>query len=527
LAAAFFGHPRGLATLFLTEMWERFTFYGMRALLVLFLVSAVSAGGFGLDDKTATAIYGLYNAAVYLAALPGGWIADRLIGAQRAVMAGGLAITLGNTLLAASTTPRGFYIGLVVIVLGVGLLKPNVSAIVAELYPEGGARLDSGFTIFYIGINIGGFLGPLVTGEAQILYGLRAGFGAAAFFMAVGVLQFYFTRRHLGGAGAYSPPGTAAARAPGIGAPALQGAAVGVPESATAEAAAVIASGKSNATRGRHWLQLWIGAGIGALVLAAASFGWIPVNAVGLARAITYVIVAMAVLYFLYYFFIADLTAEERRRGVVLVVLFVGCSLFFSGFEQAGSSMNLFAERYTNRTLEWLHFVVPTGWFQSLNSLFIFMFAPFFAWVWIALAKRNLNPSAPAKFAIGVMLMGSGFLVMAAAASIVASGSKVLPYWLILTYLLHTFGELCLSPVGLSYFTKLAPKRFVGQMMGMWFLATSLGNLVASLIAGDFDANNVAAMPGQYMRIVYFSVGLGALLLVISRPVKKLMGNVQ
>src|SRR5271170_7772370 len=186
-------------------MWERFTYYGMRAVLVLFLVAAVAGGGFGIDDKTATAIYGLYTAGVYLAALPGGWIADRLIGAQRAVLFGGLAITLGNALLAASTSPRGFYIGLVVIVIGVGLLKPNVSAIVADLYPEGGARLDSGFTVFYIGINIGGFLGPLVTGEAQILWGQRAGFAAAAFFMAVGVLQFYLTKRHLGSSGAYVP----------------------------------------------------------------------------------------------------------------------------------------------------------------------------------------------------------------------------------------------------------------------------------------------------------------------------------
>jgi proton-dependent oligopeptide transporter, POT family len=488
LSATFFGHPRGLATLFFTEMWERFTYYGMRAVLVLFLVAAVSSGGFGIDDRTATAIYGLYTAGVYLAALPGGWIADRLIGAQRAVLAGGLAITLGNTLLAVSTSPRGFYIGLFVIVLGVGLLKPNVSAIVADLYPEGGARLDSGFTLFYIGINVGGLLGPLVTGWAQIYFGLRAGFAAAALFMAVGVLQFYLTRRHLGAAGAYT--GSAAGRA-------------------------------------KEWRYLWVAVGLSALLLAAVSFGWIPVNAVGLAQVATYMIAGMAALYFLYYFVAAGLTAEERRRGVVLVVLFAGCTLFFSGYEQAGSSLNLFAQRYTDRTLAWLHFTIPAGWFQSLSSAFIILFAPFFAWGWIALAKRNLNPSAPAKFALGVMLMGCGFLVMAAAASIVASGSKVLPYWLILTYLLHTFGELCLSPVGLSYYTKLTPKRFVGQMMGMWFLALSLGNLVAGLIAGEFDVKNVAAMPGQYMHIVYFSVGLGAVLMILSRPVKKLMGNVQ
>src|SRR6202795_3575031 len=469
-------------------MWERFTYYGMRAILVLFLVAAVADGGFGIDDKTATAIYGLYTAGAYLASLPGGWIADRLIGAQRAVLAGGLAVALGNALLATSTSPRGFYIGLVVVVLGVGLLKPNASAMVADLYPEGGARRDSGFTVFYMGINVGGFLGPLVTGWAQVRFGPRAGFAAAAFFMAVGVLQFYLTRRHLGNAGAYPEP---------------------------------------SAARSRSWRQLWAAVGVAALLLAGVSFGFIPVNAIALAQAATYAIVAMAVLYFLYYFIAAGLGREERRRGVVLVVLFVGCALFFSGFEQAGSSLNLFAERYTDRALEWLHFVVPASWYQSLNSLFIFIFAPFFAWAWIALAKRNLNPSAPAKFAIGVMLMGSGFLVMAAAAAIVAGGSKVLPYWLILTYMLHTLGEVCLSPVGLSYYNKLAPKRFVGQMMGMWFLALSLGNLVASLIAGEFDDRHVAAMPGQYMHIVYFSVGLGAVLLVLSRPVKKLMGNVE
>jgi POT family proton-dependent oligopeptide transporter len=491
LSATFFGHPRGLATLFFTEMWERFTYYGMRAVLVLFLVAAVSTGGFGIDDKTATAIYGLYTAGVYLAALPGGWIADRLIGAQRAVLAGGLAITLGNALLAMSTSPRGFYLGLIVIVLGVGLLKPNVSAIVADLYPEGGARLDSGFTVFYMGINVGGFLGPLVTGAAQVYFGFRAGFAAAAFFMAVGVLQFYVTRRHLGSAGAYIA--STAAGSPG---------------------------------RTRQWLRFGVGLGLSALLLAAVSLGLIPVNAVGLAQAVTYVIVGVVLLFFLYYFIAAGLNAEDRRRGIVLVVLFLGSTLFWLGYEQAGSSLNLFAERYTDRTLGWLHFVIPTGWFQSLDSAFIFLFAPFLAWLWIALAKRHLNPSAPAKFAIGVMLMGAGFLVMAAAAAGVASGSRVLPYWLISTYMLHTLGELCLSPVGLSYYTKLTPKRFVGQMMGMWFLSLSLGNLLAGRIAGEFDANNVAAMPGQYMHIVYFAVGLGAVLLILSRPAKKLMGNV-
>lgn len=491
MSSTFFGHPRGLATLFFTEMWERFTYYGMRAVLVLFLVGAVSSGGFGIDDRTAVAIYGLYTAGVYLACLPGGWMADRLIGARRAVLIGGLLITLGNALLAASNAPRGFYLGLLVIVLGVGLLKPNVSAMVAELYPEGGARRDAGFTVFYMGINLGATLGPVVTGEAQTLIGPRAGFAVAALFMAAGVIQYVLTQHHLGTAGQLTPAGATSSQRGG----------------------------------GKPWLRLWIALALSTTLLAACTFGWLSVNPVGLAHASAFVISATAVLYFAYLFLAGNLSPGEKRRALVIVVLFLGSALFWSGYEQAGSSLNLFAERYTDRMLG--SFVIPASWFQSLNPAFIMAFAPLIAWAWIALARRHLNPSAPAKFAIGVILMGSGFVVMAVAASFVAHGSKVLPYWLIATYLLHTLGELCLSPVGLSYVTKLSPKRLAGQMMGMWFLSISLGNLAAGLIAGEFDANNLAAMPGQYMHIVYFSVGLGAVLLALSRPVKRLMGDVQ
>jgi POT family proton-dependent oligopeptide transporter len=488
VSATFLGHPRGLATLFFTEMWERFTYYGMRAVLVLFLVSAVAHGGFGMDDKTATAIYGLYTAGVYLAALPGGWIADRLIGARRAVLIGGIGIALGNGILAGSWSLHAFYLGLFVIVLGVGLLKPNVSALVAELYPEGGARLDAGFTVFYMGINLGATLGPFVTGEAQELIGPRAGFAVAGLFMALGLVQYQFTQHYLGNAGRAPHP------APGGGA--------------------------------KPWWQLWIGLGVLLLGLCACTLGWIELDPLRLAHASTLLIAGTAAAFFTYVFLAAGLSAEERRRALVIVVLFLGSALFWSGYEQAGSSLNLFAERYTDRQIG-AHFVVPAGWFQSLNPAFVIIFAPLVAWIWVALARRHLNPSAPAKFAIGVILMGSGFLVMAAAASVVAHGSKVLPYWLILTYLLHTFGELCLSPVGLSYVTKLSPQRLVGQMMGMWFLSLSLGNLAAGLIAGEFDANNVAAMPAQYLHIVYFAVGLGVVLLAVSRPVKRLMGDVE
>jgi len=486
LSESFFGHPRGLATLFFTEMWERFTYYGMRALLVLFLVSAVSSGGLGLDDRTATAIYGLYTAGTFLICLPGGWIADRLIGARAAVLIGGVGITLGNALLAMSTTARGFYAGLAVIALGVGLLKPNVSAIVAELYPEGGSRLDAGFMIFYVGINLGSTIGPLVTSAAQDHYGPRAGFGAAAIVMAIGVLQFLVTQSWLGSAGRRRPQGGAG-----------------------------------------PWIGVAVAAAGMALLGAALLAGLIPLDPRMLAGGASAGLVGVAVLYFAWYFSFGMVSADERRHGVVLVVLFAGCALFWAGYEQAGSSLNLFAERYTLRVYGAAHDVIPASWFQSLNPAFIILFAPLFTALWTALARRHREPSAPAKFGIGLILMGAGFVVMAVAALIVASGSKVLPTWLVMTYLLHTFGELCLSPVGLSYYTKLAPKRYVGQMMGMWFLALSIGNLLAGLIAGEFDADDVARMPSQYLHIVYFAIGSGVVLLLLSRPVKRLMGRVQ
>ncbi len=489
-----FGHPRGLATLFFTEMWERFTYYGMRAVLVLFLVAAVANGGFGIDDKTATAIYGLYTASAYLAALPGGWIADRLIGAQRAVIAGGVLIAVGNAVLAMAPTPQVFYLGLIVIICGVGLLKPNVSTIVADLYPEGGARRDAGFSIFYVGINLGALIGPIVTAWARARFGERGGFGAAGLFMALGVLQFLATRHHLGDSG----------RLPHV------------------------RSGEDMAAQQRRgWRQLLIGVAVVAVILACVVAGLIPVSPVSLAQATSYVILSMAIGYFIYYIGFAGLSREDRLRGVVMVVLFFGSALFWSGYEQAGSSLNLFAERYTDRVIGMLGVTIPTEWFQTLNPLFILLLAPVFASLWVNLGRRQLDPSVPAKFALGVLLMGVGFLIMVAASHLVAQGNKVSPNWLVMTYLLHTMGEMCLSPVGLSYFTKLTPKRFAGQMMGIFFLSLSLGNLFAGLIAGEFDASNLAAMPGQYLHIVYFSVGLGAVLLVLSRPVKKLMGQVE
>jgi POT family proton-dependent oligopeptide transporter len=493
--ATFFGQPRGLATLFFTEMWERFNYYGMRALLVLFLVSAVNEGGFGLDDKTATAIYGLFTAAVYILALPGGWVADRLIGAQWAVIAGGVLIALGSLLLAVPAAPGLFYVGLIVQICGVGLLKPNISAIVAALYPEGGARRDAGFSIFYMGINVGATVGPLVTGWLAITYGRRLGFLATSVVMTIGVIQFLMTRHYLGDAGLHPRTHDGQVLKRGF---------------------------------GPQWYGLIGGVAASALAIALVWIGVIPVDAVTLSRYTAGLIVVMAIAYFAYLLLFAGLDTIERNRVIVVLVLFVASATFWSGFEQAGSTLNLFAERYTDRVVDSLGgWTIPSEWLQAINPLFIIIFAPVFSWMWIALAKRNLNPSAPVKFASGLILMGLGFFVMVGAAKVLVAGGSPLPWWLIVTYLLHTFGELAVSPVGLSYTTKLAPQRFVGQMMGIWFLSVSFGNLIAGIVAGNFGSDNVATFPAQFMQVFLFAGGVAFVLLLISRPVKKLMGGVE
>lgn len=485
-----FGHPRGLMTLFFTEMWERFTYYGMRALLVLFLTDSVN-GGFGIDDRTANAIYGLYICASYILCLPGGWIADRLIGSRRAVWHGGALIAIGNLLLAIGTTQSTFYAGLIIVVCGVGLLKPNVSTMVADLYPEGGGRRDAGFTIFYMGINTGAFLGPIVTGLLRQYFGWRPAFLAGGLLMIVGLIQYKVFQRYLGDAGLRSSA----------------------------------ANSSSEATR-RSWMA--VGALLGVIVLSyvLVLFGVVTVNPLGLAQMTGVALVVVAVAYFGYMFLLAGLDRVERNRLWVILFLFIGCTLFWAGFEQTGASLNLFAERYVDRSIEALNFIMPTEWFQSFNAIFVIIFAVPFSMLWVGLAKRNMDPSAPAKFGIGLILLGLGFLFMVLAATVVSRGEQAMPYMLALTYLLHTYGELCVSPVGLSYVTKLAPTRFVSQLMGLWFLATSLGNLSAGLLAGMFESDNVAAMPGQFMNFVYFIVAAGIVLLLLSKPVKKLMGGV-
>lgn len=491
--AEVFGHPRGLVTLFFTEMWERLSYYGMRALLVLFMTDQVMNGGMALTDQTATAIYGIYTAAVYLVALPGGWIADRLLGAQRAVFVGGVIIMSGHFVLAIPSV-YAFFLGLLLVVLGTGLLKPNVSAIVGELYRPGDVRRDGGFTIFYMGINVGAFLGPLVCGtlgQSQ-QFGWHYGFAAAGVGMLFGVTQFWLTRGQLGQAGLL--PATT--------------------DDANHDAE----------KRRKGWIAVTISLLAVALVVALAFSGTLTFDPVRIAQQTTTLIVVMAFAYFSYVLLFGGLNTVEKKRIVVIITLFFGTAMFWSGFEQAGSSLNFFADRYT--VLNFGAFNIPSTWFQSLNAGFIVIFAPMYAWMWVALARRNLNPSTPFKFGLGLIGLALGFLVMVGASEIVAAGNQAFPSWLFFTYLLHTFGELALSPVGLSATTKLAPKRYVGQMMGIWFLGTALGNVVAGLIAGEFDAENVNAMPAQYMQIVLTTGGAGLIFLIFTKPIKKLMGGI-
>ena len=479
-----FGHPSGLATLFFTEMWERFSYYGMRALLVLFMTDLVARGGLGMTDATATAIYGLYTFSVYAVALPGGWIADRLTGQRNAVLYGGIVIAAGHFTLAIPTL-AAFYLGLLLIVLGTGLLKPNVSAIVGDLYPEGGARRDAGFSIYYMGINVGAFAGPLVCGYLGEEINWHLGFSAAGVGMLLGVVQYVWGWGRLGEAGLLR------AQEAGERARALRGLAGG--SGALAAVAVVLAA------------------------LHAA--GALTLSMLGVAQAASVLITILVILYFAYVFLLGGLDREERRRVAIIPLLLVAAAVFWSGFEQAGSSMTLFAERLTDRNV--LGRELPATWLQSVNPLFIIMLAPLFGALWLRLGARN--PSIPVKFTFGLVQLGFGFLVLAWGAAFAAEGGGVSPMWLVVTYFFHTTGELCLSPVGLSSITKLSPKRLVGQMMGIWFMASALGSLLAGLVAGLIESLPLPQLFGTVGLIV---AGAGLVLGLASGPVRRLAGSV-
>ena len=547
----FFGHPRGLSTLFFTELWERFSYYGMRALLVLFMTAEAVGNnpGLGLSVGEATAIYGLYTFFVYMLSLPGGWIADNIWGQRKAVLIGGIIIAMGHFSMAVPTTTF-FFIGLALIVIGTGLLKPNVSSMVGDLYPEGGAKRDAGFSIFYMGINFGAILGPLLCGLLGEGYNWHYGFTLAGFGMILGLISYRIGGKYLGTAGDLK---------------------VDVNPDTLAK---------------RSKIFYTVVSIIGALIVLLGflvSSGAIELALESLAGNLGLVAVVITIAFFGYIIFFGGHTGEEKKRLGVIFWLFILAAIFWSGIEQAGSSFNILASELENRSagpsvflggigalvltallavplgyytyktwvrediwsvakiavmftsvgllglVYWMLSQVGKGWeipastLQLINPSFIVIFAPIFGFMWTWLASKNANPSIPMKFALGLLGLSAGFFVLAWGSANASSTNLVSPAWLIVMYFLHTVGELCLSPVGLSSMTKLSPKSRVSQMMGIWFVAAALGNLIAGLVAGQLE--NLA--PASLFQAVALFVGGGGVIAILAAPsVKKLMGDI-
>ena len=469
------GHPRGLTTLFFTEMWERFSYYGMRALLILYMTAEVTSGGLGFDKKTAAGIYGAYTGSIWLMSLPGGWIADNVLGARNSVLVGGIIIALGHYSMAVPTIYT-FFIGLVLIVLGTGLLKPNASAIVGELYSPEDQRRDAGFSIFYMGINIGASTAPLVCSFLGEKIDWHLGFGAAGVGMTLGVIQYVLGRERLAHVGA--PPRQTSSetrRKIAIGASFMI---------ATSAAVGVLFFGPEIVVENNVWIM------VGAL---AVFLGWL---------------------------FLVFLKPEEKKPVAVIVILFLFSIVFWACYEQAGSSFNLFARDFTNRFVFGREF--PAGWYQAVPAVSVVILAPVFAWLWLKMGDRQ--PSSPSKFSLGLLFVGLGASLLAIASLFTAGGAKVGPWWLVGVYVLHTIGEVCLYPVGLSTTTKLAPQRLAGLMMGIYFLSISFGDFVAGKAASYFQGG---ALVGLFGKLAVASIIAALVLLALTPFIKKLMGKVR
>ena len=475
-------HPIGLRTLFLTEMWERMSFYGMRGILVLFMTASLIDGGLAIDAVSASAIYGIYSSSVYLVALLGGWIADRHIGQQNAILYGGLVIMIGHFLLA-FTNIETFYLGLIFVVLGTGLLKPNISAIVGGLYEKEQEKKEAGFTIFYMSINIGSVLGFFICGYLGESIGWHYGFGAAGIGMAFGLIQFIFTRKNLGEVGIK---------------PSIE-----LPKN----------------KKKKEIISLYLLSFVFMAILLMGIFGFWTFDPIPIANALTVIIISIAAIYFLYLFIFGNLNEDERKKIILILVLFFGAAFFWSGFDQAGSSFNIFAKEYTDRII--LGWEYPASWLQVLNPLLVVILSPFMAYLWIYLGKKMLDPSLPFKFGVGLILMAIGFIFIAIGANIALQEGMAGARWLLLTYLFHTLGELTLSPIGLAAISNLAPKRYVGQMMGIWFLASSLGAIIAGLLSGQATYDGLSSMPDLFNYIAIISAIGGLALILIAKPLNK------
>ena len=481
----FLGHPKGLFVCFATEMWERFSYYGMRALLILYLTKH-----WEFSDATSYLIYGAYTSLVYIMPVFGGMLADQILGSKKAVTYGAILLVLGHTGMAIESNQQIFYLSLALIVSGVGFLKPNISTMVGSLYEEGDPRRDSGFTIFYMGINIGAFSASLLCGYLGETYGWAYGFGAAGIGMLLGLIIFLWGQKYLQGLA--EPP---------------------------SEKYKEISMGISY----ENWAYI-----SGILMVLGSWFLVQNQEVVGtLLGGFGAICIAIWLIYALF-----KCSPEERDRLIVVGILILFSLIFWALFEQAGSSLNILTDRGVDRSI--FGWVVPASMFQSLNAGFIFTLAPFFAMLWIALAKRGMEPSTPLKFSIGIIFVGLGFLALVYGMG-TSSGIQTGVIWIILIYLLHTIGELCLSPVGLSSVTKLSPQRIVGRMMGMWFCASAAGYYVAGLIAratasegadvgdGTFSLIQKQAFMDVYLDVGLIAIGCGLLLAILTPILKKLM----
>tara|TARA_B100001778_G_C18583440_1_gene628636 strand:+ start:499 stop:1971 length:1473 start_codon:yes stop_codon:yes gene_type:complete len=478
----FFGHPIGLRTLFLTEMWERMSYYGMRALLVLYMTGAITGfnPGLGWSAIEANAIYGIYVGFVYFMVVPGGWIADNILGHQKAVLIGAIIIALGHFTLALPLT-QTFFLGLIFIVLGTGLLKGNISTIVGSLYKDNDDRRESGYTIFYMSINIGSTLGFLICSYLGEKIGWHYGFGAAGVGMTFGVYQFIKYRHLLGSAGAE-------------------------PNDMPDEK-------RSNLIK---WTKLSLV--FMFIVIGMGLFGLLSFEPRAFAENFAYFLTGVAGIYFIYLFVFAGLNSDERKNLLLLFVLFIGAAAFWSGFDQSASSLSIFARDYTDLTIA--GFAMPIGWLQFANPVLVVTFAPIFAGMWAYLGRVNMNPSLPLKFAIGLLFMALSFIVMIYAVRLAMVSAPVGMQWLLITYAIQTWGELALSPIGLAAFSKYSPKRYMGQMFGLWFLASAIGGVLAGLLGGDAMSDGLSSIQPIFAFMIQYYLIIAVILVALSFVIK-------
>lgn len=489
------GHPKGLYVLFATEMWERFSYYGMRALLVLYLTAQLASGGFALDRTSALEIYAIFTGLVYLTPIAGGLLADKLLGQRKAIFIGGILMALGQFTLAYSqlgdVAARTWllHLGLGVLIIGNGFFKPNISTMVGKLYSDHDPRKDSAFTIFYMGINLGAFLSPLVCGYLAADFGWAYGFGAAGVGMVLGTVWFAVQGRLLGNIG-FAPNRDASSKTP-------------------------------LSLAGKDWGQILLFvAGSLALVYGLLLL-WANIGE-GLKSGLTTALAIAGALALIYVIFSNTKgSIEWKRVGVIFVLCFFNI-FFWAGFEQAGGTFNLFAESNTDRLL--FGWEIPAAWFQSVNSIWIISLAPVISILWLRLSRIGKNPNIPVKFAFGLIFLGLGFVVMSAANSAAQGGSMVSPMWLVSVYFLHTVAELCLSPIGLSMISKLSPQKIVSVMMGLWFASIALANYMAGVL--EAVLKNYLPNMQLFSFLTLTSICAGIILLALSPVLKKLMSGV-